>query len=294
MSSPTRRTLILFTCTWVLGPGLHSATAQDSRRENYQERQRALNEKKRTIRSGITAHQKAIEQAKAANAAAAQTAAAAQVKVQAAQQQIATAVSHVKRLEEHVDSVTANLQAIERGLIDELEEDSKLRQAIADVEAAEEAFALVRQTAFASPAYKAAYQRALVSVNKEEELPRVRKQFIDDHQELQAANAALSVAREKLEALRQETFGAEDEFVQAVAAVRAAKSELVKANQTLSNGLLSKTSAASIYRGAVAAAQQAAAAQQRSEAAIKRLQSQEKGVTQQQRREQESYSRSGR
>jgi chromosome segregation ATPase len=294
MISPSCRTWMIAACAvaGALAMPAHLAHAQQNRRENQQQRQKSLSEKKRAIRAGMTAHRKAVEQAKAAHAAAATTAAAAQIKVQAAQQQVETAAAHVKRLEEQVGAATAGLESVERGLTDALEEDSKLRQAMADVQSAEAAYARVRQSAFDSPAYKAAYQLALASANKDEELPRVRKQFIDDHQELQPAAAALSAAREKLEALRKETFGAQDEFVQAVQAVKAVKADLASAQQTLANGLLSKTSAASIYRDAAAAAQRAAAAQKRSEAALARLQAQEKSVTQQQRRGQQS--RSGR
>ena len=258
----------------------------DKRRNNRNNNNnQARNQQKQMINRGIQAHKNATENAKAIGAAAARNAEVAAYKAQTALQEIETAKAHIANLETAADQAIVNLRQIEQSIIDAEQEDSRLAKALAHVAQAEKDYADVRRRLFNSTAYKAAYQRALASPNKARELPAVRRTFIDESSELQIADNELDTARKRLEVVRAEVLGGNDEWVAAVNEVRSTKEALASSKLALKNALLGKGAAASVYRNHAATAAAAAERIQRSEASIKNLQSQQKRIQQQQQRD---------
>lgn len=231
---------------------------------------------KAKIQRAIAANKRSAERAKAIGAGAAQTAQAAGYKAYVHREQVETAQAHVALLRDHADEAAARLQQIEQSIIDAQEEDSPLREALQDVARAQEAYQQVRTKIFNSAAYKAAYQRALASSDKEVQLPAVRRVFVEESRELQLAEAHLRASQERLEQARSEIFSADEQWTDTAAEVRSSKAELAAAELALRNGLLGKTAAESIQRNAASLAQQAAQAARQNAARIKQLQAQQK------------------
>lgn len=262
---------------------LAQSNSNRNRNRNRNDRNRTAQQQKQQISRSINAHKQVIENAKAAAAKAAQVAQAASYKAQTEQGAIETAKSHIANLEAYSNTISGDLARVEREYIQTLPADSKLPQAMAEAEQAKRDYDAVRRDVFNSPAYKAAYQRALASRNKAQELPKVRETFINSSEELQAAESALSSANKRLEVVRQEVLGENQDWKTAIAEVRSTNAELSQAKAALQNGLLGRMSAAANYRDAQQTASAAAEAIARSEAKIKSLQSQQKRIEQQQR-----------
>ncbi|MCA9269374.1 MAG: hypothetical protein KDA41_12925 [Planctomycetales bacterium] len=237
-----------------------------------------------TIKKVIQASKTAAAQAEAVKAAASQTAAAAAAKAGAAQQRIAAMASQMKSMENSVEFAASNLQQMEVALLESQEDDSRVQRAIAVLDEAEAGYAAARAAAFESPDYKAAYQRALASRNKAEELPRVKREFIENNRELQDAGLQLDYARKAFEQARMELLHADPDWKAQVEAVREAKSALAEAKLAVGNGLLSNASASAIFREAASVASAAAASAQQNQARIKSLEAQAKRLQQQRSR----------
>jgi hypothetical protein len=167
--------------------------------------------------------------------------------VEAAEGTMATAAGQTRFLQEHLVTLTEALQAYEDEVIAAHPEDSPLRSAIADAERAEAAYVAAQQRVLASAAYKSAYQAAKAAPNKEEALPRVRKDFLERDEQCNDAYHERAAARKRLEVARQEVLHQDDRWVETIAEVRAVKAEITAAFRLLERGQLADAAATSAY-----------------------------------------------
>ena len=243
------------------------------------QRKRRRNNKKKSGKSPygtVEQNKQALQKAQALSKAAKQKAAVAAYEARNAQLEVETLRGQISNLQAHIELSTNRLKQIEANIIDRQEDDSPLSLALEDVEQAEEEFSVIRERIFNSTAYKVAYQRALASSNRTEELPRVRSTFINESEDLQVAKSHMDASRTRFGVILKEVLEADDDWFATSKAIRESKAELARAQTMLKSSLIDRTGAKSDYRAAAEVAASGDYIAQRSAQIIKQLQSKKK------------------
>ena len=243
------------------------------------QRERRRNSRKNNGKSPygtIEQNKQALQKAQALSKAAREKAETAAYEARNAQAEVDTLRGQISNLQAHIELSVNRLRQIEVNIINRQEDDSPLSKALADVERAEEDFASIRERIFNSTAYKVAYQRALASSNRTEELPRVRSTFINESEDLQVAKSHMDASRTRFAVILTEVLKADDDWFATAKAIRESKAELARAQAKLKNSLIDGAAAKSEYRAAVETAAPADFIAQRSAQIVKQLQAKKK------------------
>ena len=236
--------------------------------------------KAKQIEQSIKQKQESLQKAKALSAAAKKNAEVSAYQANTAHSEVQTLVSNIERLESHIAESVAQLQDIELSILESADENAQLAKALEDAAEAEENYIDLRNGILNSTTYKAAYQRALASSNKLEELPRVRRVFFQENSKLQVAESVMDAANTRLEVLMNDLLHENEDWRATAADIRESKAELTQAKSILRNSLLDRTAARSDYRDAAAAAAKGDYIAQRSQQLIKELQAKKKKASQ--------------